>query len=83
MGTYDKEVAEAIIKCRHDDFTFKDGGVFPVKGIGSSKQEFQDAVWRPACDLDAQEKSTWKQPSLPIPFNEKQLAAFFMHGNGW
>lgn len=97
MGTYDKEVAEAIIKCRQntmcrrgldgeheeDDFIIKDDGVYPAKGVASSKQEFQDAVWRPACDLNAQEKSTWKQPSLPIPFNEKQLAAFFMHGNGW
>lgn len=91
MQQYTREVAERIIKCRqdpegrheNDDFIVKDDGVFPVKGIASLEQEFQDGVWRPACELSVQAKPSWLQPSLPIPFNGNELAAFFLHGNGW
>lgn len=97
METYPRDVAEAIIKRRQaatfrlgfdgthqkDDFIVKDDGVFPVKGVASSKQEFQDSVWRPACELSAQAIPIWQQPGLPIPFNALELAAFFLHGNGW
>lgn len=91
MQTYHREVAERIIQSRqdpngnheHDDFIINDDGVFPVKGIASIGNEFQARVWRPACELSAQAKPSWSQPSLPIPFNANELAAFFLHGNGW
>lgn len=91
MKPYTREVAEKIIECRqdpegkheNDDFIVKDDGVFPVKGVASIQQEFLNGVWRPACELSVQGESTWLQPSLPIPFNANELAAFFLHGNGW
>lgn len=84
MQPYGKEVAEKIIKCRDDDFTFKDGGVFPKDDRPSSDTEFDACTWRPACELSGQAGQKLREkPALPIPFNENELAAFFLHGWGW
>lgn len=84
MQPYGKDVAEKIIECRKDDFTFKDSGAFPKDDRPSSESEFDACTWRPACELSGQAGQKLREkPALPIPFNENELAAFFLHGWGW
>lgn len=84
MKPYKKEVAKVIIKCRKDEFIVKKTGVFPKDDRPSSASEFEACTWRPACELAGQAgQNLRKKPGLPIPFNENDLAAFFMHGWGW
>lgn len=54
MGTYGKEVAKAIIKCRDDEFGVEKNGVFPKDDRPSSETEFDALTWRPACELGGQ-----------------------------
>ncbi len=84
MKPYSKEVAKVIIKCRKDEFIVKKTGVFPKDDRPSSASEFEACTWRPACELGGQAgQKLRKKPGLPIPFDENDLAAFFMHGWGW
>ena len=98
MQPYGKEVAEKIIECRQntmwrlgvngehvsDDLLIKDDGVFPSDDRTSGESEFDACTWRPACELSGKAGQKLREkPALPIPFNEKELAAFFLHGWGW
>lgn len=83
MQTYTKQAAEKIIACRAQEFDVRDDGIWP-KGIESNCEEITALEWKPCCELDRQDApDPLATPSLPTPFTSRQLAAFFVHGQGW
>lgn len=84
MQIYTKQAAERITKCREVEFEIREDGVWPKRGIESEGKEFVALEWKPCCELDGPDApDPLVAPSLPIPFTVHQLAAFFLHGQGW
>lgn len=78
MQSYGVKVAEAILGryCR-DYIVVKENGVWPIY------EDLDILQWKPACELEGPDApDPFDAPSLPIPFNANDLAAFMVAGVG-
>lgn len=84
MQPYTREVAEAIIRSRIDEFKIDDDGIRP-RQVTVENTEFDQLInWTPVCELDGDDApDPMTAPALPFPFTANQLAAFLIHGCGY